>query len=75
MNDEQRKAARSLERALKKCSEAGLSGGVYCAVFCVWPSDSQHPESLADDFFANVRVVGGEELNSYGMQLDGGAGT
>jgi len=74
MNDEQVKAVKSLQRALNKCHDAGLSGGVFDTCFCVWPK-SHHPldDSNGGDFFESVEKHGAQL--STKMYLDGGAGT
>ena len=73
MNREQQSAAMSLQRALAKCAEAGLCGGVYDATFVVWPEAEKHPHEHTD-FFDGVREAGGDFIVGHGMTLDGGAG-
>ena len=76
MNNEQIKAAKSLQTALNKCAKSGLSGGVYDGTFCIWPT-GEDPEAGANskkyiDFFDAVDHLGMQL--STNMYLDGGAG-
>lgn len=75
MNEEQKSAVRSLKRALKKCGNSGLRGGVYDASFCIWPKELDPTTSGGDDseFFNEVDRYG-ESLNVPEISLDGGAG-
>ena len=79
MNKKQIVAAKSLERALKKCGLVGLVGGVFDGSFCVWPSDCISPhrveESGENDFFGAVEKEScGIVLHHGDMYLDSGAG-
>lgn len=78
MNEEQAKAAKSLQRVLNKCAKLGLTGGVFDGSFCVWPIIGECPhrvsESQANDFFGAVAdECEGKQLVTN-MELDGGAG-
>jgi hypothetical protein len=73
MNEDQIKAAKSIERALKKAGKLGLSGGVYDGTFCIWPSGSVDTMDESTNFFDDVEEHG-MSLFTPGMHLDGGAG-
>ena len=71
LNEEQRKAVKSLERALNAAGRAGLTGGVYDRHFILWPSDN--PPELDAEFFNNAEEVGAL-LHTPDISLDGGSG-
>jgi len=75
MTNDQCKAISSLKRALKKCGNSGLQGGVYDGSFCVWPKEKSPATSgeSDSDFFNEVEKYG-ESFNVDEMPLDGGAG-
>lgn len=75
MNAKQRKAAESLRKALDRCHNAGLSGGVYEYGMWVWPTEVT--DQLIDggpsrEFFDRAERLG-LRIDSE-MNLDGGAG-
>ena len=74
MNPNQKKAANGLERALKRCRDAGL--GVYAfdanIFVCPQPEGREHP--LWDHNSLAVCDDLGRVMYVYGLDSDGGAG-
>ena len=72
MNEKQEKAANRLRLALNYAGKCGLTGGVFCESFCVWPEHSG--VCPGERFFDDIRACGGEVLFTPEIDLDGGAG-
>lgn len=74
MNLRQKWVAAHLKKALDRCHDAGLKGGVFSSTMYVWPIDAKpDPYESGRDFF-KVIEANGADLRSP-MSLDGGAGT
>lgn len=61
-----------IEKALAACHKAGLMGGVYDGMFCLWPEKGPHPADYDRDFFKKVDELG--MIVHTRMVIDGGAG-
>ncbi len=76
LNEKQKRAVKSLIRALNNADAAGLVGGVYDSSFCVWPVGAIDLDSAGNNFFRLVsehgHCIGCDEVS---MRLDGGSGT
>jgi hypothetical protein len=73
MNKKQKQAATRLEKALKACGEAGLTGGVFDGMFCLWPNNPDpHPSDCGFRFFEVVDEIG--LIIRTPMIIDGGSG-
>ena len=73
LNEEQLKAAKSLERALNKCGKVGLSGGVYDSSFILF-DENESREEVVESLFLNGEDERGVSLLTPEISLDGGAG-
>ena len=72
---EQVAAMRQLKRALNRCADAGLRGGVYDGSFCLWPTEAGNPLDYGGDFFAALEdQCGGCMVVGCRLDMDGGAG-
>lgn len=74
MNDEQRKAIRSLERALKKCADAGISlMGMDSSLFAYDKTELDDAErELGCLYEAQCACGQGETVTDHGAYVDSG---
>jgi len=73
MNKKQKTIATSMEKLLDRMYKAGLKGGVYGGVFCMWP---ENKDDLIDkegtNFFDDIEKHG--VIIDTHADIDGGAG-
>lgn len=72
LNDEQLKAAKSVERALNKAGKVGLTGGVYDKGFILFPEGQDLEKTIEENFSGNEE--NSISLYTPSIDLDGGAG-
>lgn len=73
MNLRQKWAAANLQKALDRCHDAGLKGGVFDSRMRVWPiNTTPDPYDSGRDFFKVIAEKGATVESK--MSLDGGAG-
>ena len=77
LTQKQIKAIASLKKALNRCHEANLKGGVYDGSFCVWDFKFPDPRDFPPQEFYNKVREHGEVINcnEVRMSLDCGSGT
>ena len=73
MNEQQKKAAGSVRRALSKARDAGLQLSVGSGSVFVHPLDVDPHRNGSGDFF-DILESEGEFVNPVGFVADGGAG-